>query len=361
MFVTDKLRLRDSVGIVCSDGKIEFFKGNTRESITIEMNFPNILDFLSYFNGENSIEYILNKNPELEVNELINFLEFLNINNILIIQDGYYSNYSKYYRLINCLEDYFQSVSDVILAIKKLKQSKVMILGLGSVGSIIAKDLVQLGVSNLILVDNDNVDISNLHRQAYFENDISKLKSYCLCESLYGIDENLNLQVINKRLSDDFFESTSKFIDVNLIINCTDEPSVDLTSYIVSSFAMKHNIPHIVGGGYNLHLTLIGQTIIPYQTACFNCFKRFLTNINNKELENVRKLHRENRKLGSFSPLSGIAANLASLDAFKILIGRLDMLNQANKRIEFDMRSLKFKSMNVPKYDDCEWCGNGKK
>ena len=119
---------------------------------------------------------------------------------------------------------------------------------------------------------------------------------------------------------------------------------------------MKHNIPHIIGGGYNLHLTLIGQTVIPFKSCCFMCFKSALNIINKKDLKNVRGLYRENRKLGSFAPLSSIAASLASLDAFKILIGSLDTLQQTNKRIEFNMADFNFQIMEIERDPNCEWC-----
>ena len=129
-----------------------------------------------------------------------------------------------------------------------------------------------------------------------------------------------------------------------------------MTSRIIAEYAMKHKIPHIIGGGYNLHLTLIGQTIIPFQTACLKCFDSALSVINDIEFKNIKKLHRENRKLGSFSPLSGIAASLASLDAFKVLIKKYEFLQQTNRRIEFNASQYQFNIMNIPINPDCEWC-----
>ena len=79
---------------------------------------------------------------------------------------------------------------------------------------------------------------------------------------------------------------------LDLIINCADEPNVDKTSRIVAEYAMEKRIPHIIGGGYNLHLTLIGQTIIPFKTACFECFNLFLKELNDTSLRNVKKLHK---------------------------------------------------------------------
>ena len=49
--------------------------------------------------------------------------------------------------------------------IKKLNNSKVAVFGIGGVGSFVIEGLVRAGIGNFILVDKDNVDITNLNRQ----------------------------------------------------------------------------------------------------------------------------------------------------------------------------------------------------
>ena len=82
-----------------------------------------------------------------------------------------------------------------------------------------------------------------------------------------------------------------------------------------------------------------------------------LSKINSKDLKGVKKLHRENRKLGSFSPLSGLAANLAALDAFKVLIDKTETLQQTNRRIDFNLNTHNFNVINIERNPNCEWCG----
>ena len=61
---------------------------------------------------------------------------------------------------------------------KKLLNSKVLIVGAGGLGSPIAIYLAALGVGKIGIIDKDNVEVSNLHRQILFENqDINKKKS----------------------------------------------------------------------------------------------------------------------------------------------------------------------------------------
>ncbi|WP_421589692.1 HesA/MoeB/ThiF family protein [Rahnella aceris] len=352
-------RLRQSVGIIQLDDIVEFYKSNIRAGIKLKMKHESIINLLRQFNGENSVAEILDKNPLINELQLATLVNYLNSNYILIETDQEYHTQitETHYRVINLLEDYCRSTSEVISSINKIKKSNVTIIGLGAVGSNIAIQLAQSGVESFVLVDCDTVELSNLHRQFYFENEISEFKVDALSKKLHNFGAK-HVKKIKKNLSEINLQNESSLVNTNLIINCADEPSVDFTSEIIARHCMKFNIPHIVGGGYNLHQTLIGQTIIPYETACFNCFRIYLDSLNTSELAGVRKLHREGRKLGSYSPLSGIAASLASLDSIKLLAGKKEYLQQVNKRIEFNLRSLKFNNSNVIRHPQCEWCGD---
>ncbi|MEQ9893583.1 HesA/MoeB/ThiF family protein [Pectobacterium aroidearum] len=360
--VMGNFRLRQSVGIVVQDNMVEFFKSNVRESVKIKIKFPKIISLLQMFDGRTSLKSIAEQFPGLNVEQLDNIANFLNINNVLIRQDCAYPDEitDNKYRLINTFEDYCHTTSEVLSCINRIKSSKVMIVGVGAVGSNVATYLAHCDVGALLFVDHDGVDLSNLHRQYFFENDIGIKKSEALCESLKNISPDINVEMIFDTIDDDFFQRNEFPLDIDLIINCADEPNVDYTSKIISSYCMLHRIPHIVGGGYNLHQTLIGQTIIPYETSCFNCFNLYLNNINSKDLANVKKLHRTKRKLGSYSPLSGMAASLASLDAIKLLSGKKEYLQQTSKRVEFSLRTLSFNVKDVPRNPLCEWCGDKK-
>lgn len=356
----DNLRLRRSVGIVTTSEHVDFFKSNTRESLLLKMKTADIVELLKEFDGQQKISDICDKIGSVDEKQLQNLAHFLHKNHILIQHDATYPHdlLENSLRLINLLEDYCFSTSEVLEKIAELRKKKVMIIGLGTVGSYVALQLAQFGVLNFVFVDKDHVEESNLHRQYYFEDQLGQPKSEALKNELQRVDDAINIDVISQFLTPSFFCDNQIPKDIDLIINCADEPNVDTTSKIISEYAMAHNIPHIVGGGYNLHLTLIGQTIIPYKTACFECFNLFLKKLNDASLKNVKKLHREDRKLGSFAPLSGIASNLASLDAFKLLIGRFDQLQQANKRIEFNVKTNQFSVVEVPQSKECKWCSN---
>lgn len=86
-------------------------------------------------------------------------------------------------------------------AVKKLQNACVGIAGLGGLGSHIAISLARMGVGKLVLADFDRVDVTNLHRQHYFVNQIGCLKTEALADTLRKIDPWIQLELYPVRLT----------------------------------------------------------------------------------------------------------------------------------------------------------------
>lgn len=100
---------------------------------------------------------------------------------------------------------------------EKLKNSKVVIFGLGGLGSNIALLLAKSGVKNLYLVDYDKVEYSNLNRQIYGTEDIGKYKAEACKEILerlvpYGHFESFNEYVDASNIGD-FLDMADIFVE----------------------------------------------------------------------------------------------------------------------------------------------------
>lgn len=136
-----------------------------------------------------------------------------------------------------------------------------------------------------------------------------------------------------------------------------DYPSVDRTSRVVSDYCLKNGISHIIGGGYNLHLTLVGQVVIPGVTACLHCFDKVLAPMNTAELFGVKKLNRKFRKIGSLGAVCGVSASVTATEAIKIVFGApLNFLAVVNKRVEFNLNDFDFGAFSVQRNVACEYC-----
>ena len=79
--------------------------------------------------------------------------------------------------------------------IQKLANSKVIVYGIGGVGSFVVEGLVRAGIEHIILVDNDVIAPSNLNRQVHATiSNIGKLKVDCMKERILSINPKVNVE-----------------------------------------------------------------------------------------------------------------------------------------------------------------------
>ncbi|MBU2043618.1 MAG: sulfur carrier protein ThiS adenylyltransferase ThiF [Candidatus Omnitrophica bacterium] len=105
--------------------------------------------------------------------------------------------------------------------LKKIQTAKVGIAGLGGLGSNCANSLVRCGVKNLVLVDFDKVEASNLNRQFYFLDQLGKNKVSALKETLLKINPGLNITGHCLRLEKD--NILSVFEDCLAVVEAFDQ------------------------------------------------------------------------------------------------------------------------------------------
>lgn len=353
-----KYKLRPAVAIVQLDETLEFFLSNIRKSVVLKIK-NDVKRILLKFDGKKELDEICKEENIIgeDKKDFIELITFLNKNKILLKMDEEYNeNYKIYPRVYNLLEDYYSSKSEINKIFRKFQNSKVMLIGIGAVGTWVAHNLVMSGLKKIVLVDFDKVEWSNLHRQiGFFESDIGKYKVEVLKKRLLEMDNTLEVEILNDKLDITFFDRNN-IEGIDLIINCADVPSVDVTSDIVGEYCMKKKIPHLIGGGYNLHMTLIGQAIIPGESACVRCFKKSLEEMNKIDENNIKKLANKDRKIGSFTPLVSLSASITSNEALKILLG-IKKVVMKNNRCEFKLRDMDFTNLTLERREDCEWCG----
>lgn len=352
-------KLGSAVSVVkISDSVLEFFKSNTREQVRIRVVDDMILDIVNHLDGTLTINQIT-KQYDVEKESLVHLLKFLEAKGILDNANPHedFHDYERFRRPINFLNDYSTSHNQLVAMWENIQNSCVLIIGLGAVGTWTACNLAQSGVKTFILLDPDIVDITNLHRQFGFEeSSVGKYKVDVLEMKLKQYNPEINVQKCIESLNQGTLQ---QFDDkkIDLIINCADKPNVDTTSLWVGEYGMKHNIPHIVGGGYNLHLSLIGQTVIPGKTACVKCFQKQLEEENTIDSNRVKKLQVKNRKVGSFGPMCAMIASFVGMEAIKVLSKHIKPAN-VNRRGEMDVYTMDIMYHDFQRRKDCEWCGD---
>lgn len=126
-----------------------------------------------------------------------------------------------------------------------IKNFKIVVIGLGGVGSIVPLSLVRSGVKNLLLIDGDKVDATNLNRQmAYFSQDVGHFKSEVLKEKLLEIREDLNLE--EKHIFIDKETDFSFLKEFDYIVDCIDDIEAKV---LLAKFAINNDIPLIASMG----------------------------------------------------------------------------------------------------------------
>ena len=85
-------------------------------------------------------------------------------------------------------------------AIKKLEGSKIIIYGIGGVGSYIVEGLVRAGIGNLVLVDPDNISVTNINRQIHSNiKTVGKSKIEVMKERILEINPKANVEIYNPK------------------------------------------------------------------------------------------------------------------------------------------------------------------
>ena len=96
----------------------------------------------------------------------------------------------------------------------KLEHATVAICGLGGLGSNIAISLARAGIGELILIDFDQVDITNLHRQQYKASQIGRYKTDALAENLREIAPYVKLTTHTQKISEENYAELLSQADI---------------------------------------------------------------------------------------------------------------------------------------------------
>lgn len=206
-----------------------------------------------------------------------------------------------------------------------LKNSKVLVFGLGGLGGFVVEDLVRIGVLNLVLVDGDVFSESNLNRQLFsLEKNIGKKKVECAKERIKEINSNVNVKTIDKFVTKKEMEEIIEE-DVCCVIDCLDSIK---SKCELEECCKNKNVKLVSGaiGGLIGHFT----SIFPGDDTLKKYYK------NKKELGN---------ELGNLSFVASCIASFEVSECIKILLNKNDVMR--NKMLYIDFEHNDFLEINV--------------
>ncbi len=124
---------------------------------------------------------------------------------------------------------------------KKLKAARVLIIGAGGLGSPVGLYLAAAGVGTIGVIDFDEVELSNLHRQVIFGvEDVGKLKVDAFKKRLHSLNPHINIITHNTRLTSD--NALEIFKNYDVIADGTDNFP---TRYLVNDACVITGIPNV--------------------------------------------------------------------------------------------------------------------
>jgi molybdopterin/thiamine biosynthesis adenylyltransferase len=198
---------------------------------------------------------------------------------------------------------------------KRLKNSVVLIGGIGGLGSTVSQLLVRMGIGKLYLVDYDIVEESNLHRQSlYSVSDIGKFKADISAIKLKEIGFNTNIVKLKERIEESF--KIPK--DVDVVADCLDNPK----SKIILSRLSKNK--YFIHAGVEEY---VGQIIT----------------LKNKSLDEVIKFSEKTKK-PIIPTLVNVVGSIQANEVINILCKKETLLN---KILFVDMLNYDFSIVGV--------------
>lgn len=225
---------------------------------------------------------------------------------------------------------------------EKLLNSRITLIGLGALGSPSAYYLAAAGIGNLKIIDYDNVETSNLHRQIlHFTKDIGLKKTKSAAEKLNMLNPDCNVEIINDMITSRNSKKLLKNSD--FVIEGSDNLP---TKMLINDTCINLKIPFTIAGVLRFHGQIM--TVIPKKkTTCYRCIFGEVVEDN---------LGMSCSQAGVIGFVPGVLGCLESNEAIKFLLGIGNLIT--NKILYVDLLKNSFNYIEVYRDENCIACGD---
>lgn len=223
---------------------------------------------------------------------------------------------------------------------ERIKNSHVLIIGAGGLGSPAAMYLAAAGVGRLTLVDDDRVERSNLQRQIIHRIGALKLpKVVSAKENLNTINPSVEIRAIEARATTDLLDELLSTERYNVLLDCTDNFE---TRFMLNKASLRTKIPLVSATAVAFSGQLAVFNLEP-EHACYQCL------YSDNELPEG-----DCTAQGILSPVVGTMGTLQATEALKIILE----LNPPSSSFMMNYQSLRseFKTFKVRKDPNCLAC-----
>ncbi len=223
---------------------------------------------------------------------------------------------------------------------EKLLDSKVLIIGMGGLGSPVAMYLASAGVGTLGICDFDRVELSNLQRQIMHSNEsIGLLKVDSAEQSIQGINPEIRLIKFSKKLDSNRLSQTVQQYD--LVIDCSDNFS---TRFAINQSCFDNKIPLVSGAVIRMEGQVSVYDSRVQDSPCYQCLYGDMVEIADSCSHN-----------GVLAPVAGIIGSIQATEALKCLVGGLPTL--VGRLLIHDAKEMLFREIKLKRNPNCPCCG----
>jgi molybdopterin-synthase adenylyltransferase len=217
-----------------------------------------------------------------------------------------------------------------------LQQASVLVVGAGALGSPVATYLAGAGVGRLGIVDSDDVELSNLHRQfLHFTPDLGVPKAHSAAAKVLFLNPDVVVEPYQAPFAAAMLEGA------DLVVDCSDSFS---TRYEVNAACCAARIPLVEGGVVGL--SGLVMPIRPGESACYRC--AFPEPPPPGSAPSCAEA-------GVLGPAAGVIGSLQALEAIRLLAGLEGGLLGAFLQVDLDDHG--FLRVAVTRRKDCPDCG----
>src|SRR3954454_24633100 len=219
-----------------------------------------------------------------------------------------------------------------------LRDASVLVIGAGALGSPVALYLAGAGVGRLGVVDDDDVEISNLHRQPlHFTPDVGEPKAESAAAKLRFLNPDIVVEAYRMRVDDT--NAPGLIEGQDLVIDCSDTFA---TRYAVNKACCDGGVDLVEGGAVGW--AGLVMTIVPKRTACYRC-----------AFPTAPADAPSCAEAGIAGTVAAVIVWLQALEALNFLTGAQPPL--ADAFLNVDLATLETTRVAVRRRPDCQDCG----
>ncbi len=224
---------------------------------------------------------------------------------------------------------------------EKLLAAHALVIGAGGLGSPVAVYLASAGVGKITLVDNDDVDLTNLQRQiAHTTARVGQPKVESARQALLEINPEVNVVALCERADEQRLQAL--VASATVVLDCTDNFA---TRHAINRACVVARVPLVSGAAIRMD----GQVAVfdprSGETACYACLFP-----PDQQFEEVAC-----STMGVFAPLVGIIGTMQAAEALKLVAGIGESL--ADRLLLLDARSMEWTQIRTKRSPDCPVCG----